>query len=142
MGIETNFDKLKTGLEEYVEADEFKRLVGEVIKSGNLIGDVVNLARFVIYKAEEISDDLGLVKAGGDKKKAVVQVLDGCFKFHPIIEIVDGKIIGIIVEAIVSLYNAQFGQKWIDEAAYFLGLKDRPVVTNERNDYNSPNKLN
>lgn len=76
----------------------------------------------LIYKAEAVANDLGLVQAGGSKRDAVVKFLDDAIDTPFWLEPLDGTIIGVAIDAVVGLLNLSVGKAWIDKVKGVFGL--------------------
>lgn len=132
--MEINYDYLRGELFKYVDKDA---LVAELKAAGakdlnpfkynnvgvpvgfseallNVKGMSYLLLEYSYWLLEKICADAGEIGAGGEKRKALVQILDNAVKCNPVLELVDGKIIGIAVDFLVDGMNKKYGKDWIN----------------------------
>lgn len=131
--VEINYDYLRGELFKYVDKDA---LVAELKAAGakdlnpfkynnvgvpvgfseallNVKGMSYLLLEYSYWLLEKICADAGEIGAGKEKRKALVQILDNAVKCNPVLELVDGKIIGIAVDFLVDGMNKKYGKDWI-----------------------------
>ena len=72
-----------------------------------------------IVCVEKMAQDAEVLQSA-DKKKAVVKYLEESIKFGFIAELFDGILIGMLIDQIVNLLNAELGKEWGDKISAIL----------------------
>lgn len=79
-----------------------------------LPGAAIEIGYLLLWAVEKATYDLGQVAKGGEKRKALVQLLDNSIKLGWPLESFDDNIIGWMIDQGVAYLNGQFGNGWID----------------------------
>jgi len=111
-----NVDVLVAGLEEYFATPEMKELINK-IQDGGIVNKLVTAGAVIIEAvkiAEKMVIDLGEIGAGSEKKEAVKAWIDKCVDLPFYLEMLDGIVAGIMIDAVVTYYNAKFGRQWLN----------------------------
>jgi hypothetical protein len=93
--------------------DAYEAIKGKL--SGIHILDIPQAFADFVKIAERLALDAGGV-SGQDKRDAVVKIIDDLIKLPFYLELLDGLVIGIIIDRIISALNKKFGHSWIDAA--------------------------
>ena len=123
MGVELNTEKLKEGLTKYFVDDDMSMAYRELQEEGKSLKRVFALIWEGVEAVEKLAQDMALVSAGAEKKKALVSWLDDVVKFTgfaKIFEAVDGKVIGAIVDGIIIILNRRLGNKWLETWSKYI----------------------
>lgn len=85
-----------------------------LLKSKAFVGE---LAYYLIWAAEKAVGDIAEIasgtKKGGEKKRAIVELLDSAIKVNPLLELVDGPAIGQCINIAVEALNQHLGHDWM-----------------------------
>ena len=113
------------GLDEYALTDEFKDLYEQVFHGPFKISKIAKSVALVfeaVKVVEQLASDAGSIAAGSgkDKKDAVVGWLDDCIKLPFYLEPLDGVVIGIAIDAIVTFLNIKLTNNWLPKIREFL----------------------
>lgn len=116
--VKINKEVLLGGLKSEVRLDELNRLIAEVdgMEVGQLPGQVGKIVAWAVREIEELvqeSREAGdTAQYGSIKRDAVVSWLDEVFQCHPLLEMFDGKLIGVAVDSAVKALNGALGKTW------------------------------
>lgn len=101
VAIDKLADELIVGLK------EAKAEIGAV----HNVQDAIKLVPFVVKRVEEISGDLKL--AGSQKRDLAVAIINKLVDIPWVPEALEGKIIGMAVDAIIAAFNRYLGKSWL-----------------------------
>lgn len=115
-------DKLLEGLKSYFANDDMVALISKFNNSG-LLGKVTtaaSIAMLAVQVVEKLADDAEMVASGGDKRQAIIDWLDDAVDVPFYLEPIDGMVIGIAIDAFVTLKNVTSGRDWIKKLTDIL----------------------
>jgi len=81
-------------------------------------GMAVELIKSLGIVVEKVCRDAGAVASGGEKKKALVELLDEIIKLPFFLEPFDGVIIGWLIDKLIEWLNLKLGQDWVDHLSF------------------------
>lgn len=121
--VKINREVLLEGLRSEVRLDELNQLIAELdgMEVGQLPGQIGKIVAWAVQEVEELVEDSRAVgdagQYGPEKRAALISWLDEVFQCHPLLEMVDGKIIGYAVDSAVAAFNGILGKTWKKKAA-------------------------
>lgn len=86
-----------------------------VVKAPGMAVDLIKSLGIVV---EKVCRDAGAVASGGEKKKALVELLDEIIKLPFFLEPFDGMIIGWLIDKLIEWLNLKLGQDWVDHLSF------------------------
>jgi len=111
-----NTETLIKGLESYFDPEgDFKEDILS-LKEGSFfdkIKTMIELVKEAIVVVEKLALDLGGLKAGSEKKEAIVKWIDDCLELPWYAEFFDGKLAAAVIDATVLWYNKKLGNDWL-----------------------------
>ncbi len=117
--VEIDVQKLKAGLSEYFQAENFQETLKE-LKEHFRIGLLVVLIQEGVVIVEKLAADFGETISGESKHEALASFIDDCVKLPFFLEPFDGKLIHAGIDAIVWWYNSKFGHDWLTKMRSYI----------------------
>jgi len=131
MTIDTAY--LVAGLRKYFETAEILAEIEKLKRGGILqrLSAVLTLVWECVLKVEELVNDISDAGSGSQtgkaKKQAVVSFLDEAVHLPFYLEMIDGPIISMAVDAVVAWYNLRLGHGWLGKVKSILGGDTEPA---------------
>ncbi|MCK9568899.1 hypothetical protein M0R72_08160 [Candidatus Pacearchaeota archaeon] len=91
-----------------------------IVKAPGMAVDLIKALGIVV---EKVCADAGAVASGGEKKKALVELLDEIIKLPFFLEPFDGMIIGWLIDKLIEWLNLKLGQDWVDHLDFPVIIK-------------------
>lgn len=110
-------------LQKYLVTPETLEAYGVLTDGKWRLNDIGALGKLIVEAVkivEKAALDVGAMNVGKDKKDAVVEFLDETIHFGglfgKVVEMVDSKIFGILVDVFVNWFNASVGNDWLGKS--------------------------
>ena len=133
MSTTINSSQIKQQIYSYFDVDKLRTIAGQagnlewnpfklnadgkpigfddsVVKAPGMAVDLIKALGIVV---EKVCADAGAVASGGEKKKALVELLDEIIKLPFFLEPFDGMIIGWLIDKLIEWLNLKLGQDWV-----------------------------
>jgi hypothetical protein len=134
MSTTINSGQIKSQIFDYFDVDKLRTIAGQagnlewnpfklnadgkpigfddsVVKAPGMAVDLIKALGIVV---EKVCADAGAVAAGGEKKKALVELLDEIIKLPFFLEPFDGPIISWLIDKVIDWLNLKLGSDWVN----------------------------